>query len=302
MAIADQWPPAGKGVNLTAGGFSVNEIWQGTLRKMRVEPGEGEAPARYTLVDGFWNPDKRTADHPLCDHVGYELQLEFTGTIACVYCGRTTKKTFNQGFCYPCFQARAEADICIVKPEKCHHGDPTDPCRDEAFAQSQCFQPHVLYVSLTSGLKVGITRRPNVPSRWLDQGATEAVPLAELPDRRRVGMLEARLRDEGGLADKTHWTKLLKLERGEGDIESYAERVADMLAEMNATLLPAAERAVHRFRYPVLVYPQKVKSFNLDKDPQVGGVLQGIKGQYLIFDNGVINLRKYTGYQAIVSA
>lgn len=275
------------------------DLWHGTLRKMRVHQ-DPDAPAAYALADGFWNPDQRQPDHPLNQYLGQTLHLEFQGKITCVYCGRVTRKTFNQGFCYPCFQARAEADTCIVKPELCHHGEADNPCRDDDFAQANCFQPHVLYVSLTSGLKVGITRRANVPTRWLDQGATGAVPLAEVPDRRTVGLLEARLRDQGGLADKTHWTRLLKNEVGEGDLPAYAERVAGMLAELDVPLLPADQRVVHGFRYPVLAYPTKVKSFNLDKDPRAGGVLQGIKGQYLIFDAAVINLRKYTGYEVVV--
>jgi hypothetical protein len=280
----------------------MTEIWRGTLRKMRVKPGDDGHHARYALADGFWNPDERTADHPLNDHLGGHLRLEFTGTIACAYCGRVTKKSFGQGFCFPCFQARAEADVCIVKPELCHYQDASNPCRDHDFAHTHCFRPHVLYVSLTSGLKVGITRRENVPTRWLDQGATAAVPLAELPDRRTVGAAEAHLRDRAGLADKTHWTRLLKNAEGDGDIIAYADRVLAHLRDMDIAPLPADQRAVREFSYPVLVYPEKVRSHNLDKDPVVEGVLQGIKGQYLIFDTGVINLRKYTGYQAVVSA
>ena len=280
----------------------MQEIWRGTLRKMRVTPGADDEPASYALADGHWNPAERVGDHPLNPLLGRELQLEFTGDIACTYCGRATKKSFGQGFCYPCFQARAEADRCIVRPELCHYFDDADPCRDDAFAHSHCFQPHVLYVALTSGLKVGITRRANIPTRWLDQGATAAVPLAELPDRRTVGLLEARLRDRAGLADRTHWTRLLKLAEGEGDLAAHAALVSGLLEAEDVILLPPSERVVHRFRYPVLAYPQKVKSFNLDRDPVAGGELQGIKGQYLVFAGGVINLRKYTGYRVVVRA
>lgn len=275
----------------------MQEIWHGTLRKMRVEPGNEDQEAQYALADGFWNPDERVADRPLNEFLGHELAIEYTGRITCVYCGRKTKKSFQQGFCFPCFQARAEADACIVKPELCHFHEADNPCRDESFAHSHCFQPHVLYVSLTSQLKVGITRRANIPTRWLDQGATRAIPLAELPDRRTVGLLEAELRDRAGLADRTHWTRLLKLAEGEGDLDAHAEHVAALLAGLDVTLLPAEQRRPRSFRYPVRVYPEKVKSFNLDKEPRAGGTLQGIKGQYLILDTGVINLRKYTGYE-----
>jgi hypothetical protein len=275
-------------------------VWQGTLKKMGVEAGD---QVRYRLRDGWFAPSERGPDHDLNPYLGRELHLRFTGEIHCVYCGRKTKKTFNQGFCFPCSQARAEADMCIVRPELCHHGEPDNPCRDEDFAQTQCFRPHVLYCSLTSGVKVGITRRPNVPSRWIDQGAVAAIPLAELPSRREVGLVEKRLSDEG-FADKTHWTRMLK---GDPDPEyDLAATAAEILARLDAWgvdgVLPEAERVEHRFAYPVQAWPQKVASFNLDKDPRAGGVLQGIKGQYLIFDGGVINLRKYTGYKIEVSA
>jgi hypothetical protein len=277
-------------------------IWNGTLRKLRATPGEGIGAANYAFVDGFWDPSRRAADLPLADRMGAPLSLRFTGAIACVYCGRATKKTFGEGFCFPCFQARAEADQCIVKPELCHFHVPGDPCRDEIFAHRHCFQPHLLYVSLTSAPKIGITRRENVPTRWLDQGATAAIPLAELPDRRSVGLLEARLRDEAGLRDRTHWTRLLRRAEGEGDLDAVATQVLALLAVWEVVgVLPADARVVRRFSYPVLAYPDKVVSFNLDKEPRAGGILQGVKGQYLIFDGGVINARKYTGYQVEVA-
>lgn len=276
-------------------------VWTGTLKKMRSEAAE---PVEYFFADGWHAPETRTADHGVNQHLGRRLEIRFTGDIHCTACGRKTRKTFGQGFCFPCSQTRAEADICIVKPELCHHGQPDNPCRDEEFAQTQCFQPHYLYCSLTSGVKVGITRRPNIPSRWIDQGAVAAIPVALLPDRRTVGLVEKRLSDHG-FADKTHWTKMLKgdPEPGVVDLGALADRVVALLEEWGvAGVLPAFERLEHRFRYPVLQWPTKVTSFNLDKDPVAGGVLHGVKGQYLIFDAGVINLRKYSGYQVEVLA
>jgi hypothetical protein len=273
-------------------------LWRGTLAKMRVEAADDPAePVRYFLCDGWWDRTERVEERPLNADLDRRLELAFTGEIHCVYCGRATKTSFGQGFCYPCFQARAEADICIVKPELCHYHVVEDPCRDEQFALSQCFQPHVLYVSLTSGVKIGITRRVNIPSRWIDQGATRAIPLAELPSRREVGLVEKRLSD-AGFADKTHWTRMLKGETTGRDLAGGAESVLAALAEWGIDGgLAASERIERRFTYPVLEYPTRVKSFNLDKTPVVGGRLIGIKGQYLIFDAGVINLRKYSGYR-----
>ncbi|HPF69311.1 MAG TPA: DUF2797 domain-containing protein [Candidatus Krumholzibacteria bacterium] len=271
-------------------------LWTGTLAKMRVEAAE---PVRYFLADGAFDRASRTADLELNGFLGRACELRFTGAIHCTACGRATKKTFGQGFCFPCSQSCAEADICIVKPELCHHGEPGNPCRDEAFAQAQCFRPHWLYVSLTSGLKVGITREQNIPSRWIDQGAVAAVPVAMLPSRRDVGLVEKRLSDEG-FADKTHWTTMLKGDPAPGafDLGAAVREVVGRLEAWGVDgVLPEDRRIEHRFTYPVQAWPAKVTSFNLDKDPVAGGVLQGIKGQYLMFDGGVINLRKYAGYQ-----
>ncbi len=278
-----------------AGGEPLQPIWSGTLTKMRVAPGEGDAPARYALADGCHDPAARAADLPLNELLGRRLELRFTGEIRCVACGRRTRKAFGPGFCFPCFRSRPEADTCIVKPELCHHGDPAHPCRDEAFARAHCFRPHVLYAALTSAPKVGITRKVNIPTRWLDQGAVAAMPLAELPDRRAVGVLEKSLAADH--SDRTHWMTMLKEEAPEHDLAAFAQRLLDDLAARGVTPLPEAERSLHRFRYPVRRYPEKVRSFNLDRDPVAGGVLEGIKGQYLMFDAGVINVRRFTGYR-----
>ncbi len=273
-------------------------IWTGTLKKMRVEAAQ---PVRYHLTDGWFEKAKRVADYLLNDHLGLPLELRFTGEINCIACGRKTKKTFSQGFCFPCTRSRAEADICIVKPELCHHGEAENPCRDEVFAQDVCFHPHYLYCSLTSGVKVGITREVNIPSRWIDQGAVAAVPVALLPNRRAVGLVEKRLGNEG-FKDKTHWTRMLKGNPQEDDLMEVVERVVERLTEWGVEgILPPLQRLEQRFEYPMLKWPEKVSSLNLDKNPIAGGILQGIKAQYLIFDSGVINLRKYSGYRVEVA-
>ncbi|MFT5232555.1 MAG: hypothetical protein ACI9UK_001391 [Candidatus Krumholzibacteriia bacterium] len=273
-------------------------IWAGTLQKMRVEAAD---PVAYYLADGWWEKENRVEDCHLNPHIGSELTITFSGKIQCSACGRKTRKTFGQGFCFPCSQSRAEADICIVRPELCHHGESDNPCRDESFAQRVCFQPHILYCSLTSGVKVGITRQENVPSRWIDQGAVAAIPVAKLPSRRAVGETEKRL-SNAGFADKTHWTKNLKGNPEGFDLKATSEEVVASLQEWGVEgVLSELERLEHTFNYPVETWPTKVKSFNLDKEPVAGGMLQGIKGQYLIFADGVINMRKYTGYQVEVS-
>jgi hypothetical protein len=271
----------------------VTLLWSGTLRKMRVE---ATAPVTYRLADGFHDPDRRAADLALNPLIGRAVALRFTGRIACVACGRAVKKTFGEGWCFPCSQSLAEADLCIVRPELCHFGDPGHPCRDESFAHAHCFRPHVLYVSLTSGLKVGITRHVNIPARWIDQGAVAAIPLALLPNRRDVGLIEASLAQR--FADKTHWMRMLQAADPAGDLAAHAREVLVALAALGAPgILPPDRRTPHTFVYPVMRHPVKVKSLSLDKDPAAAGALLGIKGQYLILDSGVINLRRHAGYQ-----
>jgi len=268
--------------------------WSGIVEKMRVEHND---PVSYWFTDAREDDHEgRPNDEPVNGLIGATVTLKHTGRIECVGCGRKIKKTFAQGFCFPCMRSRPDADMCMMKPEQCHYFEDDNPCRDDAFAKRVCFQPHVLYLSLTSGFKIGITRQVNVPSRWIDQGAVSAIPLAVLPSRREVGLVEVQLAER--FADKTHWQKMLKTKQPEGDIQETSQIVLSHLKDMNVSgILSESQRDVHHFHYPVSEYPQKVKSFNLDKTPEVGGTLVGIKGQYLIFDAGVINLRKYTGYE-----
>jgi hypothetical protein len=273
--------------------FSMHEIWSGTFTKMRTE---ATTPVTYHLRDGYHDPAARTDDIVANDLIGKTVRIVFEGKIHCIECGRKTKKTFNQGYCFPCGQKLAEADICMVKPELCHYFDAEKPCRDDGFAQSVCFKPHVLYISLTSGFKVGITRQQNVPSRWIDQGAVKAIPLGEMPSRREVGLLEFKLAEN--FQDKTHWMRMLKEESPEGDIHQAADQLMAMIDALAPEGFdPRPTREVHEFCYPVTEYPEKVKSMNLDKIPEIEGTLMGIKAQYWIFDTGVINIRKYTGYE-----
>lgn len=263
----------------------------GNLRKMRVTL---KNPVQYELVLG--------ENYVLLnDMLGKSLTLSFKGEIECIHCGRKTKNSFSQGYCYPCTQRLAECDICIVRPEKCHFANGT--CRDTDWAAKNCFIPHIVYLANTSGLKVGITRETQIPTRWIDQGATQALPIFRTSNRLQVGMIEKILSTY--VADKTNWRNMLK-----GNVENLdLKQARDELicktedeisavieqAELNA-ILPFGETDVIDIHYPVLHFPQKIISHNFVKTPEVSGILNGIKGQYLIFDTGVINIRKFGGY------
>jgi len=233
--------------------------------------------------------------------VGSNITVRFSGEKICVLCGRSVRKLYNQGACYPCLQTRPETDGCIVRPHECHFFDADNPCRDEEFAFTRCFQPHVLYVALTSGPKVGITRQTQVPTRWMDQGAVEAIIIARMGSRREIGLAEHALAAD--FADRTDWRRMLRGELPETDLGAFADEVAAKLASLNlGAPLPAAERERFEFEYPSSTVPDPLTSLKLDKAPEIGGRLLGIKGQYLLLDTGVINLRSHSGFRVTIES
>ena len=283
--------------------------YHGNLRKMQTSlPGlclrslsaeragvtEQPVTAKYTL---------QFADEKVCvnDWLGKQVTIKYAGIINCIHCKRVTKKSFSQGYCYPCFMRLAECDMCIIKPEKCHYEQGT--CRDNDWAHAHCMQPHIVYLANSSGLKVGITRRSNIPSRWVDQGAIAALPIMAVHNRYQSGMVEITLAQY--LNDKTNWRKMLKNEVEEIDLHAAAQKalsqVQGELAEVISKFkFSGAETVSHprcvQIQYPVQNYPKKINSFSLDKQDCVQGELVGIKGQYLIFADGVMNIRKFGGY------
>ncbi|WP_122901515.1 DUF2797 domain-containing protein [Acinetobacter sp. B51(2017)] len=252
--------------------------------------------------------DRTKIDLPFV--LGQEIELEWSGNIYCVSCGQKTPKSYSQGHCFKCFKTKASCDMCIMKPETCHYHLGT--CREEQFAQEVCFQPHIVYLANSSALKVGITRLGQMPTRWLDQGATQALPIMQVGSRRLSGQLEVMFGAE--VADKTDWRKLLKGEAPPLDLITVRDQLLDdfapqiamirdefsMSLDFNEGLEILEHERPREFIYPVAAYPEKIKSHNLDKTPKIRGKLQGIKGQYLILDNGVINIRKYTGYELCI--
>lgn len=262
----------------------------GRLRKM---PAEAGTPVEYVIRVG----DTRI---PLNDMIGHPIQIDYDGVIRCIHCDRTTKKSFSQGYCYPCFRKLAACDSCIMSPEKCHYHEGT--CREPEWGETHCMVEHVVYLANSSGLKVGITRGSQVPTRWIDQGAVEAIPMMRVSTRQLAGFVEVACKQH--VSDRTNWRAMLKGDVPAMDLVAERERllalIADDLAELRAAHGADALRVVDEqglgLSYPVQVWPQKVKTHNLDKSPSAEGVLEGIKGQYLMLDTGVINIRKYTGY------
>jgi hypothetical protein len=228
------------------------------------------------------------------DLIGKQISMEYLGHIHCIKCGRETRKSFAQGYCYPCFSTAPETEECVLRPELCraHEGI----ARDMEYAKKHCLSDQVVYLSLTSGIKVGVTRGSQVPTRWIDQGAIRALVFARTPNRYSAGLLEVALKEH--LADKTNWRKMLAgSDPGEADLLREKQRLVPLVPAELALYITEDKQQVE-LDYPVMKFPEKIKSLNFDKDPVVSGVLTGIKGQYLMLDQSrVINMRKFGGYQ-----
>ncbi|KZN58334.1 hypothetical protein N473_06195 [Pseudoalteromonas luteoviolacea CPMOR-1] len=269
---------------------------QGTLSKLKASLTN---PIQYQLPIG----DKLVN---LNDYLDKEITLTFTGNIYCCSCGKKTKKSYSQGHCFVCMKKLASCDMCIMKPETCHYDQGT--CREPEWGEANCMIPHYVYLANTSGLKVGITRHTQIPTRWIDQGATQALPIFKVQTRLQSGLVEVALANF--IADKTNWRNMLKGINPELDLKQSAQALIpqiqeklDELAELfGATAIERLDEEVVDLTFPVEDYPTKISSFNFDKEPTVSGVLKGIKGQYLIFEKGVINIRKFTSYEINFSA
>lgn len=261
---------------------------EGNLSKMKTT---GYSPVQYLL-----QLEEETIK--MNDLIGKKISFEYLNIINCIECGRKTTKSFAQGFCYPCFVDSPHNSPCIIRPELCegHLGGGRDP----EWEQKHHVQPHIVYLAVSSNLKVGVTRVTQIPTRWIDQGAWKAVVLAQTPNRYLSGKIEVALKAH--MSDKTSWQKMLKNDLNtEVDLLESRSLAIDFLEEEDKQYV-YKEAKMWEIQYPVLRYPQKVKSINLEKIPKFELTLEGIKGQYLLFEGGsVINIRKYGGYKVRLS-
>ncbi len=256
-------------------------LYEGVLRKMQTENGK---PIQYYLIfdTGFLNVNQA---------LDKELQIDFI-KYQCLNCGED-RPIYRQGFCKTCFYETPHAGDWIMKPElSTAHLDKED--RDLEYEKKMQLQPHIVYLANSSNVKVGVTRKSQVPTRWIDQGAHEAIEIVEVPNRYLAGITEVALKDH--VSDKTSWQKMLKNDIEDLDLIEWRAKLKPFIPEEAAQYF-IADNTETNLEFPVLKYPEKVKSLNLDKTPSYKGVLKGIKGQYLIFeDNTVFNIRGSEGY------
>ena len=253
----------------------------GQVRKMTHE---AENPVQY-----FLNLNEEPVS--ITSEIGKEMTLRFLGKITCIECSRKIKKTYSDGYCFPCSRDLPENALCSVKPETCVHEYGNE--KDREFFEKYCNIDHFVYLSVTSGVKVGITRHFNIPDRWIDQGAVQALIIARVPKRVLSGEIEVAIAKQ--LSDKTNWRKMIRGEVDEVDLLAVREKAFQWFPE-ELREFALKDEQIQTFHYPVQSVPDKISSHNLDKIHEFTGTLSGIKGQYLIFHDRVINMRKYTGY------
>ena len=254
--------------------------YEGVLIKMQTEM---NSPIQYYLVfeNDFLNVNQL---------LNKTLNISFL-RYKCLNCG-LEKKIYRQGFCYDCFYEIPQAADWIIRPElSTAHLDKED--RDLEFEKKVQLQPHIVYLANSSNVKVGVTRKTQVPTRWIDQGAHEAIEIVEVPNRYLAGITEVALKEH--VSDKTNWRKMLKNEIEDVDLIEWRNKLKTYIPKEALTYF-LENNTETQIKFPVLQYPAKPKSLNLEKTPSYKGVLKGIKGQYLLFeDDTVFNIRSNEG-------
>ena len=267
--------------------------WEGNLRKLETLAQANEFGHVAYVLRGA-NVLETLPDEGINAWVGQQIQIQFDGQIHCRVTGQSIRKAYGEGMSYQAWAEHPAAVESVLRPElsRIHEGI---ALRDFEWEQKHHNQPHCVYISQTGAFKVGVTRTTNRPFRWHDQGAVAAVAIAETPYRQLAGEIEVALKEI--LSDKTNFRKMLANVQPElSELEDWKEECFDHLGSVYEPFF--IEEHPEKFKYPVMNYPAKVNSLSLDKVPHIKGTLEGIKGQYLLFDGGrVLNVRRHSGYR-----
>jgi len=233
------------------------------------------------------------------EYLGKKISISFLKKINCIHCKKVIRSSYAQGYCYDCFASLPQTDEGILRPEldKSHLGI----SRDMDWARKNSLIDHYVYLAISSNLKVGVTRHIQATTRWIDQGATQAIKLAITPNRHLAGTIEVELKKH--ISDKTNWRQMLAGDPDLGiNLKEEKDRLGLLLDDEQKQFI-TNDNWIAEIRYPVIKYPEKISTVNFDKQDSFEGILTGIKGQYLIFEDGsVINIRKYNGYLFEINA
>lgn len=227
-----------------------------------------------------------------------KIRLNYTGNINCINCGKLIRKSYAQGYCYECFTTLPQTDEGVLHPEK--DLSYLGVSRDMEWAKKNSLIPHYVYLSLTDKVKVGVTRHTQVPTRWIDQGAIQAVILAKTPNRHIAGVIEVFLKQY--FADKTNWQQMLT-QNTLPMVDLVAEKKrAISLLHPELRQYAVEENEVLQLKFPMVKIPSSLKNLKLDTTPEIVEKLIGIKAQYLIFDDDTaLNIRNHGGYEITFS-
>ena len=255
--------------------------YTGVLSKMQTQIHENNIAYFLLLEENFLHVNQLINKTIHLEHLGY----------SCLGCAADTI-LFRQGYCKKCFFKNPALADWVMKPElsKAHLNIAH---RDLAYEKSVQLQPHIVYIALTSGAKVGVTRKSQIPVRWIDQGAVQALKMLEVHNRYLAGIAEVALKKY--LSDKTSWRKMLRCEVDFQDLKTLKRSLKTHVPdEVKKYFLEEDE--IYHFSYPLLKIPEKPKSLPLKPNMNYQGTLKGIKGQYLIFEDGtVLNVRSNAG-------
>lgn len=263
------------------------------------------SPVKYSFeLINYLEINKKSAsgenktEIPLNDLIGKKICITFFDEIRCVDCGKITKKSFSGGSCFSCFMALPSNDFCILKPSECHFHKGT--CRDEEWGKKYCFQKHIVYLANSTGIKVGITKENPTSKRWVDQGAIAGFPLLEVSSRLESGLLELEIAKH--IPDKSSWQKLISEDSEFIDLEKKSSEILNLLDFKKFEFKPVVLKSkVTQINYPIQSYPKKKKSLKPDFKEPIEGELIGIKGQYLLFSMGGMNIRSLAGYKVKIN-
>ena len=225
--------------------------------------------------------------------IGRTIKISFSGIINCVVTGKKIRKAYGEGMSYDAFKSSPLAVESIIRPElsKIHLGV---ALRDYDWEMEHHMKPHIVYLSKTAGNKVGVTKESQIPIRWIDQGAIQALIIARVPYRQAAGAIEISLKKH--ISDKTNWRKMLQNEINQDSLLSIRDELFSKVENEYRQYL-VIEETLYDINFPVIKYPEKVKSLTLDKVPEIEEKLVGIKGQYLLFENDLVfNVRRHSGY------
>lgn len=264
----------------------------GILNKMQVTLDDNHLANYYLVLD-------KTPQIFLNDFIGKNICLEFSSLIRCVHCNKNTKTSYNQGHCYVCATTLAKCDLCIVRPKTCHYHLGT--CREPSWGEDNCFTKHIVYLANSSGIKVGIARSINIPDRWIDQGAIQALPIISTLSRYEAGLIEAVFATK--VPEQTNWRKMLNFTKEVIDLVAARDELLKCLmndlTNVKFELINNNEAIIINYPISTMVNQtsNKINLTNLHKSQIISGILLAIKGQYLIFEHGIVNIRSLSGYE-----